>query len=355
MKFIHCADLHLNSYMESLPLEVSLKRREEVLRTFEKMCEYAVNNNVTAVIIAGDFFDKNTVSKQLLQRVKNAINKASNVDFLYLPGNHDSEVFNRLEDFPKNLKFFKNDWTYFKYSNVCICGIDGSQSKEDLFLDRLNLNKENFNVVVLHGRVAGYNSKEDAEVISIPKYKNKNIDYIALGHYHTYSNEKLDDRGLFGYSGCLDGRGFDELGEKGFVVIDYENTANYTFVPFSSRVFIEHKFDLSNFNDFISAKEEIYNLLTSKYNKTSLIKLVLVGEVANDFNMDIKSLTHLLNEYFFFAKVVDKTKLKISALDFQYDKSVVGEFVRSVLGADLSDEDKSKIITTGLNFLRGEK
>ncbi|MBR5192600.1 MAG: metallophosphoesterase [Clostridia bacterium] len=355
MKFIHCADLHLNSYMESLPLEVSYKRREEVLRTFEKMCEYAVINNVTAVIIAGDFFDKNTVSKQLLQRVKNAITKASYVDFLYLLGNHDSEVFNRLEDFPKNLKFFTKDWTYFKYSNVVICGIDGSQSKEDLYVDSLNLNKENFNVVVLHGRVAGYNSKDDAEVISIPKYKNKNINYIALGHYHTYSNEKLDDRGFFGYSGCLDGRGFDELGEKGFVLIDYEDTANFTFVPFSSRVFVEHKFDLSKFNNFIDAKEEIYNQLITKYNKTSLIKLVLVGEVANDFNMDIKSLTHLLNEYFFYAKVLDKTILKISALDFQYDKSVVGEFVRAVLGAELNEEDKSKIIATGLNFLRGEK
>ena len=64
MKFIHCADLHLNSYMESLPLEISHKRREEVLRTFEKMCEYAVINGVTAVIIAGDFFDKNSLKTE---------------------------------------------------------------------------------------------------------------------------------------------------------------------------------------------------------------------------------------------------------------------------------------------------
>ncbi len=356
MKFIHCADLHLNSYMETLPLEISKTRREEVLRTFEKMCEYAKENGITAVIISGDFFDKNTVSKQLLLRVKNAILKACNVEFLYLPGNHDNDILNLLEDFPKNLKIFKKDWTYFSFGNVVICGASGSDIKEDLLIDKLNLSAGNFNIVSLHGRVAGYNSKEDASTISIPKYKNKNINYLALGHYHSYSNEKLDERGYFGYSGCLDGRGFDETGEKGFVLINEENgNATYTFVPFCSRQFIEYKIDLSSYVNFFEAKDAIFNILVNEFNKTSLIKVVLTGEVSNDFNIDLVSLNHLLNEYFFYAKVVDKTILKINALDFQYDKSIVGEFVRAVLGSDIKEEDKSKVIALGLKALRGEK
>ena len=59
-----------------------------------------------------------------------------------------------------------------------------------------------------------------------------------------------------------------------------------------------------SFNNFIDAKEEIYNLLSKTYNKTSLIKLVLVGEVSSDFNIDVKSLTHLLNEYFYYENSI---------------------------------------------------
>ena len=32
---------------------------------------------------------------------------------------------------------------------------------------------------------------------------------------HKYKKEKLDNRGVYCYSGCLEGRGFDECGEKG--------------------------------------------------------------------------------------------------------------------------------------------
>ena len=52
------------------------------------------------------------------------------------------------------------------------------------------------------------------------RLKEKNIDYLALGHIHEYSQGQIDLRGKYAYSGCLEGRGFDELGEKGFILID---------------------------------------------------------------------------------------------------------------------------------------
>ena len=38
MKFIHCADLHLDSKMEGLPTDKSKIRRDEVVATFERLC-----------------------------------------------------------------------------------------------------------------------------------------------------------------------------------------------------------------------------------------------------------------------------------------------------------------------------
>ena len=61
-----------------------------------------------------------------------------------------------------------------------------------------------------------------------------------------------------------------------------------------------------------------------------------------------------LTIYFFFAKVYDKTQLKVNVIDYESDKSVKGEFVRAVCESDLSSEQKNKIIACGLSALKGE-
>ena len=82
MKFIHCADLHLDSKIDGLPSDKSKIRRDEILRTFECLCDYASVNSVSAVIIAGDMFDTARVTTKTRDRVFNAIKKNFNVDFL---------------------------------------------------------------------------------------------------------------------------------------------------------------------------------------------------------------------------------------------------------------------------------
>ena len=55
MKIIHCADLHLDSKMESnLDREAAGMRRDELLDTFERMVAYAAEQDVRVILIAGD-------------------------------------------------------------------------------------------------------------------------------------------------------------------------------------------------------------------------------------------------------------------------------------------------------------
>lgn len=72
--------------------------------------------------------------------------------------------------------------------------------------------------------------------INLSLLKNKGINYLALGHIHTYSEQPLDSEGIYCYSGCLEGRGFDECGPKGFVLLTVESGhLEHEFVPFSCR------------------------------------------------------------------------------------------------------------------------
>lgn len=357
MKFIHTADLHLNSRIDSLPSDKAKIRRDEIMRTFERLCEYAKTHNVTAVILAGDVFDTVNNTHKVKNRFLSAIKNASSVDFLFMNGNHDEgKVFDDDDVIPENLKFFGDDWTSFQYDNVVIKGLNFTAQNNTLIYDSLSNDAEKINVVVLHGQVAAYSSGDGYYVVSLPKLKDKFIDYLALGHVHSKSLSRLDNRGLFAYCGTPDGRGFDELGDKGFYLLETDNNSVKTyFIKFSSRNLYEYTFNVEEFNDFYTLKADIIKKISSEANPTSLIKVILKGERKIDFDLDVDSLTSQLNEHFFYAKVYDKTELMINENDFALDKTVRGEFIRKVLSSDIEDDKKKKIITCGLNALKGEE
>ena len=52
---------------------------------------------------------------------------------------------------------------------------------------------------------------------------------------------------------------------------------------------------------------------------------------------------------------LNKTELKISIEDYAHDKSVRGEFIRSVWESSLSQQEKSRVIMCGINALKGEE
>lgn len=356
MKFIHCADLHIDSKIERLPKDKSIIRREEVLNSFERLCEYAVKNQITAVIISGDMFDGSSPLKRSVDRVLYAIKNASCVDFLYLNGNHDgsSFVFENFADMPSNLKIFGDGFTKFRYGNVVIAALNQKDDLTKFSYDLINFDSQDFNILSMHGQVADYKGKQVSDVISLPELRGKNVNYLALGHYHTFSTGNIDDKGLYAYSGCLDGRGFDETGEKGFVVIDTDINDFISFVPFSTRQYQSFSFDVSGYSDWLSAREQLVNEIKTKIDSKNLVKVIITGEHDTSFYIDENELNAYLNNYFFFAKIVDESYLRITTDDYLNDKTVKGEFVRLVWESDLTPEEKKQVISYGLSAIKGE-
>ncbi len=356
MKFIHCADLHLDSKLDSLPSEKAKIRRGELVKTFERLCEFATANAVTAVIIVGDMFDTSRVTVKTRARVLHAIAEANKVDFIYLSGNHDDENF--IADtlnLPVNLKVVGDKWKKFSYGNVEISGVTLNSVNIASVYDELKLDENKFNIVSMHGQIVGYKSSETAENISIPRLKDKNIDYLALGHIHSMVEGQIDLRGKYAYCGCLDGRGFDETGEKGFILIDVkDDKAIYEFVEFSSRKLHEIEFDVSEYPSYLSLRDAVISKLKNTVDRGDLLKVVLKGLHDIEFEIDKDGLALDLNDIFFFAKVYDKTELKYDINDYLTNKSVLGEFVRVVHESDMNEQAKRRVIMCGITAMKGE-
>lgn len=357
MRIIHCADLHLDSRMETnLTQEMAAKRRLEILNTFEKMVDYAVETGVRVIIIAGDLFDTSAeLKKRIKTRVLDIVKSAPDIDFLYLKGNHDEGInLENSNGLPDNLKRFGNVWTEYIYEDICITGIEPEGETGDIY-SSLSLKEENTNIVVLHGQESKYGNKNDAQIINIRALTNRYIDYLALGHIHEYKYTKLDNRGYYCYSGCLDGRGFDECGQKGYVVLEIEDgIIHHEFKPASSRVYHEVNADIGNClneTEIIKVIDENLEGIPEK----DLVKLVLCGEISEDMDIDINYIENRLSGRFYFLKVKDETRLRINYSDYKNDISLKGEFIRKVNALNIPEEDKEKIIITGIRALMGRE
>lgn len=358
MKIIHCSDLHLDSKMNSnLNKEKQKERRNEILITFQKMIQYAKKEKVKIILIAGDLFDSNKISVKAKNIVKDAIISNEEIEFLYLRGNHDEADFLEEEtDIPKNLKLFnKEKWTTYSYENIKISGIEfGKKSDFDIY-NSLILDKNDINIVCLHGQESKYEGKDKAEIINIQNLKNKNIDYLALGHIHKYKEQKLDSRGVYCYSGCLEGRGFDECGEKGFVLLNIENNkVEREFIPFAERTLHEINVDITNTNTTSEAIDKI-ECLISEIPSKDLVKIVLSGKVELESERDINYMVKIYQDRFYFIKIYDETDVLIDYERYENDASLKGEFIRLVLSEKLSEKEKKEIIVTGIKALSGEE
>ncbi len=132
--------------------------------------------------------------------------------------------------------------------------------------------------------------------------RGKYIDYLALGHIHSYKKERLDDRGVYCYSGCLEGRGFDECGEKGFVLLDItEGKIHTEFVPIAKRMLHEVK-SRGRSDDGYGGDHPCCQGMCERYLIGGSIKIIVTGETNIDTDIDCERLRRSLDQDFFLSR-----------------------------------------------------
>lgn len=356
MKIIHTGDIHIGSALKNLPADKARLRKAELLGGFLKLCAYAKESGVSAVLIAGDLFDENAIAIHIKREVLGAIERAKPVAFYYVSGNHDDE-FDVGENLPENLYVFSKNHAFESYAlgeGVTVTGMDTKNFSQNAF-SSLFLLPENFNILLLHGDIYGSQTREN---IPLALLANKNIDYLALGHIHQPTLEalRLDGRGKYRYCGCLEGRGFDELGERGFFLIEIQNKKIVAekFLSFATRKLLEVRVDVSSCKSYFEVENAALSALGGVSEK-DIVKLILCGRCEPSLKKDVRLLSSRLCESFFFVKAEDESRVWIDAKTFEHDLTERGEFVREVGRYAMNEKQREEILEVGLKALAGEE
>ncbi len=361
VKILHCADLHIGANVSFLG-EKAEGRRREILLTFENIVDLCVTERVDVLLIAGDLFDSSNIESSFAEAVFNKIKSVPQLKVVYTAGNHDpfnprSPLANKSCD---NLYIFGSEESVIKFPelNLNIYG----QSFETAFLkgkEKPDLVGEEgtINISLLHGELGGdINSRYNA--ISREYIEGSRMDYIALGHIHKGTNVAEIGGTRFAYSGCPEGQGFDELGEKGVLMGEIgKGICSLKFIPTAKRLHISEKIDITGCDNI---PELIINTLTEKYGENysqNLYKIKLTGSVAEDFSINLADVTARVEDKVYFAKIKDKTQLSIDLIALSKEKSLKGIFVKKMLEKIENAEDKqplSDALNMGLKAFSGE-
>lgn len=349
IKVLHCADLHFDTPFKELSKEVSDTSKNELLEVFKNIIDLAIDENIEVLLIAGDVFDNLTVNKNTLFFISDQIRRINNIKVFISPGNHDpynEKSFYNMINWPENVYIFKGDMEFkeVKELNLIVWGAGFRNNYENETLLRgVNVDNDKINIMILHGEIASTSSKNEYNPIYINDIYNSNIDYIALGHRHKFSGILKEGMTTYAYSGCPQGRGFDEEGEKGVIIGEvYRGGTDLRFFPVCKRKYVTKEINITGSNNYDEVIFKILSDLSDEEINKNFYKIILKGELKEHFNLKENLLIEKLKNKFYYIKIINNTSIEINLEELSKDYSIKGKFIAKILEKlkDASDDNK---------------
>jgi len=224
MKFIHCADVHLDTPLQGLAQYEGApvnEMRNATRRAFMKIVDAALAEQISFLIIAGDLYDVGLKSFETALFFNKQMSRlaAAGIDVYLLYGNHDaaSKLIKQLRP-PKNVRIFRvTEPQTFRVDQLHVA-LHGQSFATPAIVDDLATNypspiENYFNIGVLHTNLSGASEHANYAPCSFETLKAKGYQYWALGHVH--NRQVLCTDPYIVYPGNIQGRHGKEQGEKG--------------------------------------------------------------------------------------------------------------------------------------------
>lgn len=241
MKILHSADWHLCSPLVGRSEEHSAYLRRELLQIPEKVANLCRSEGCDLLLLSGDLFDGNC-NPESLHAVRTALAEVK-IPVFIAPGNHDFSTPNSVyltESWPENVHIFKHQSIEEVMLPELDCKIYGAGFEA---MDCPGLLKgfhaegsELWHIGVFHGDPLQISSPYCP--ITTQQVKDSGLSYLALGHIHKGDSFRAGDT-LCAWPGCPMGRGYDEPGMKGVLLVTLDDTVEAEFLPLNTPRFFD--------------------------------------------------------------------------------------------------------------------
>lgn len=232
MRFLHCADIHLDSPLRGLeryegaPVD---EVRGATRRAFDNLVGHALRENVDFVVIAGDLYDGEWLdfNTGLFFAKGMAQLGESGIAVYVVRGNHDAQSkLSRPLRLPANVHLLSEKVPQTIVNDALGVAVHGQSFATMAVTDDLAAGypvalRGYFNLGLLHTSMTGREGHEPYAPTTEQVLRAKGYDYWALGHVH--AREIVAREPWIVYPGNLQGRHIRERGAKGCELVTVEN------------------------------------------------------------------------------------------------------------------------------------
>jgi exonuclease SbcD len=241
MRFIHAADLHIDSPLKGLnryegaPVD---RLRGATRQALVRLVDLAINERVDFVMIAGDLYDRDwqDFHTGLFVREQMVRLGRQGIKVFIVQGNHDAQgVISRQMPWPENVKVFSSKKAETVKMDDLQMAIHGNsfpdrEVPEDLVPGYPDAVPGYFNIGMLHTSLTGVEGHDTYAPTTLANLRSKGYDYWALGHVH--ARQVVSEQPRVVYPGNLQGRHARETGPKGCELVSVQSgVMDASFIP----------------------------------------------------------------------------------------------------------------------------
>ena len=341
IKILHAADLHLDSPLSGRDRVL----REHLLSIPGKLAHICRREKCHLVLLAGDLFD-GPYTKESLNALRQALAEMD-VPVFITPGNHDyAEVRSpyEAEFWPENVYIFHHPFFSAIDLPELDCRVYGagfrSMDSGSLLEGFRAEGNARYHIGVVHGDPT--QTRSHYNPITAAQVRDSALEYLALGHIHKTGSFRAGST-LCAWPGCPMGRGYDETGQKGVLIVTLEETAEARFLPLDAPQF--HDLEVAAEGDPAAALDRV---LPPAGNE-DFYRITLTGE------SPIVDMPHLLTRFSRFPnlELLDHTTPPMDLWATAGEDTLEGEFFR-LLQDSLTDaqEDRARQIRLAAKLAR---
>lgn len=294
LRFIHAADLHLDSPFQGLAhLPANIRRQviQSTFQAFKRLVRFAIRQKVDFILLAGDVFDRQrSLRAQLALKKELEILAREQIAVYIVHGNHDPLQNHRYPvSWPDNVHVFGSEHVqripFYKQGQevAAIYGISYPQARvTDNLAALFQRETDVFSIAMLHTNCGAVSAHENYAPCTKEDLLRSGFDYWALGHVHT--RRVVHEHPPIVYPGNTQGRHIREQGERGFYLVEVSETGRIrlAFQPASEIVWLEKTVDFSavqDFADVVSLFESLRCQLREKFmSRSVMLRCIGVGQ-----------------------------------------------------------------------------
>lgn len=362
MKFLHFADLHLDTPFRWAPPELARARRQGLRQTLTRICHLVAEHQVDALTCGGDLYENERFTPDTAAFLRATFAQLYPLPVFLAPGNHDwygpRSLYRQVAWSPNVHVFDTTTLTPVPLADgLTLWGAaHRAPANTPGFLDGFNVDRGGVHVAVFHGSEQhAFPLQGEGKVPHAPfraeQITEAGLAHALLGHFHTPTEAPTHT-----YPGNPDPLTFGETGTRGPVLITVADDASVSRERFTVATSAVHDVT-ADLSGVTHSGEVIARVLEAVATLSGVARVTLQGEVGPEVDLRLPDVAAACPAH------LDALLPRLGSVRVSYDfahlseePTVRGQFVRDVLGDPaLSDEQRRRVLITGLRALDGRR